>query len=470
MVDGTAIALPSVQAQTPAAASTPAITAGGQTLPILPGPSPGAVIIAGQILQPGSTITISGTPIALPPANNAASIIVGGSIVAIPKPTLGVPSSPPLVIAGQTITPDALGNIIIGTQTLSPNGPGITISGTPISLLPAVGTSQPSIVVNGQTIALPTATSPQQTQLITVGDKTLTLNAEGNIVVGPQTLSPDNSVITISGMPISLLPAVGTTPPAVVIDGKTIPIPAVAGAQQLQPQTIFIGSKTLTLTPDPSNTGNFVIGSQTLTPTTTNGAVELVIDDKTVTVSLPTITAPPGASKTSTLVLSPGTTLTANSQGAFVLPDGQTLSAGGVVTVGSSTITLAAGKSTVGLVKPTGTSASGGDGEEVWKVLTSLLVQKTSHESRSSRSSSTGGSKSGTKAAKTTKARETRTGRSRGSAANTSFLSMVTGKSNDAPPVSGATRMRRGRGMKRMGGWSCGGLWVGFVVGVVRWV
>jgi hypothetical protein len=55
--------------------------------------------------------------------------------------------------------------------------------------------------------------------------------------------------------------------------------------------------------------------------------------------SLPT--SPPVISPLSTLVLNPGTTLTANSKGNFVLPDGQTLTpSNGAVTIHGKTISL----------------------------------------------------------------------------------------------------------------------------------
>jgi hypothetical protein len=131
--------------------------------------------------------------------------------------------------------------------------------------LPRILLPPTSLVVGGSTIAFPTpggkiTAAPQVGQSIVIVSQTLTTNAQGNIVIAGQTLSSQTSVITISGIPNSLIAGASNATPSLVVDGGTVPIPNTASQA---PQTLLLGSQTLTANPD----GNFVFGGQTLTPT-----------------------------------------------------------------------------------------------------------------------------------------------------------------------------------------------------------
>lgn len=172
----------------------PALTIGGQTITANPASQ---YVIAGQTLVPGGpAITVSGTRLSL--ASSASQLLVGSSTI----PLIAQGFFPTLTIAGQTLTANPSGRYIIDGQTFAPGGPAITISGTRISLGPSAST----LVMGSNTLSL-SAGAGQVTAYptVTIGSETVTANAQGQYIVGGQTLTP-GGVITVSGTPVSLAP------------------------------------------------------------------------------------------------------------------------------------------------------------------------------------------------------------------------------------------------------------------------
>ena len=131
----------------PATTPLPSITFGESTITAN---SKTQLFIAGQMLSPGSVITVSGTPVSLAPG--ASSVVIGGTIFSL-SPTATEKSLPSITFGGSTITENSNSQFIIAGQTLSP-GSAITISGTVISLAPGAS----DVVMGGSTAFLATPT------------------------------------------------------------------------------------------------------------------------------------------------------------------------------------------------------------------------------------------------------------------------------------------------------------------------
>ena len=93
--------------------------------------------IAGQTLTPNGAITVSGTPIRMPPGGSV--VIVGGSTQSLATITATNPASiatiADITFGGQTYTADSASRFRIGGQTLTPGGV-VTVDGTQISYAP----------------------------------------------------------------------------------------------------------------------------------------------------------------------------------------------------------------------------------------------------------------------------------------------------------------------------------------------
>ena len=218
-----------------------------------------AFVIAGQTLRPGSAITVSGTPIFLAPS--ASAVVVGGITQALgvpPTQALQIPQ--PVTIGSSVYTANSASQYIIGGQTLSP-GSAITVSGTPISLVPSAS----AVVIAGVTQALMASsvlTTPTL-PLLTIGSSVYTANSASQYVIGSQTLSP-GSVITLSGTPISLAPSAT----ALVIAGITKSLSQPSNSITTAPPLITIGSSVYTA----NSASQYIVGGQTLSP---NSAVTI---------------------------------------------------------------------------------------------------------------------------------------------------------------------------------------------------
>lgn len=170
------------------------LTFGGFT--ITAGPSASSVVVDGATLVAGSTgTTISGTPISL---NTGGSLIVGSKTI-----NLAAQTPPPnnFSVGDLTFTaaPSASAVAIEGT-TLVPGGPGAIISGTSISLQP-----NGKLLVGSQTIPIPI--HPANSNTFTVGSFTFTASPTASaIAIDGTTLLPGGPGTTISGTTISLQP------------------------------------------------------------------------------------------------------------------------------------------------------------------------------------------------------------------------------------------------------------------------
>jgi len=139
----------------------------------------------------GAPITVSGTPISSTPS--ATALVAGSSNTIIGHgPDLPVPT-----IGYQKLSAGSAEQYTIYGQTLTPGGL-ITISGTPVSLMPSA-----SGIVLGFSTSL-FLTPPHNAPVITVGNSAYTADAASNYVIDGQTLAP-GSAVTRSGTPISLM-------------------------------------------------------------------------------------------------------------------------------------------------------------------------------------------------------------------------------------------------------------------------
>ena len=312
---------------TPAAPQTPDQPAPSQPPQAgNPGSLTTAVIIWTQTLLPGSTLTIGGLTSTLP---NGQTTVVGGTQVVVGgSSTMNLPPpvqlTAPVVatIGTNVITTNAGGTFIIGTQTLSP-GSVITVDGTTLSL----ASDASRLVVDGSTIPLPAAAQPTtRPAVLTLGDATITANAQSQFIVGGQTLAPGGPPITVDGTTLSLSPSATE----VLINGTPVPISQLQLAED--PLLLTLGSQTITANP----LSQFVLanGQKLLpggTPITLSGTtLSLSPDASTVLVNgAPIPLSHARATTTEPLVITIGDkTLTADEQTWFTIGP-QTLSFGG---------------------------------------------------------------------------------------------------------------------------------------------
>ena len=162
----------------------------------------------------------------------------------------------------------------------------------------------------------------------------MTANSLGNFILGTQTLT-SGGVITLSGTPISLpltgnIAIIGSSTQTVHAAASTAPGPS-------GPAVLTFAGSSITA----NSLGNFIFGSQTLTPggmlTVSGTPISLSPTDSIAVVGGTTQTLHNAAP---TAVLSfGGTSITANSLGAFIIGT-QTLTPGGQITVSGTTLSL----------------------------------------------------------------------------------------------------------------------------------
>ena len=200
-VDGTVVSLDptgvltigsstfSLPTPTPAASVNQPLVIAGQTIT----PSGSAFLVLGTTLSPGGpTVTVDGTVVSLNPSGVLA---IGSSTFTLPTPAPDISANQPLVIAGQTITPDGSAFSVAGT-TLSPGGPAVTINGTVVSLQPS-GT----LVVGSDSFALLTSSI----SIYDIGG--LSVQAESSFaMVNGVAVSPGAAGVTAGGSIVSLEP------------------------------------------------------------------------------------------------------------------------------------------------------------------------------------------------------------------------------------------------------------------------
>lgn len=303
------------------------------------------------------------------------------------QPNGGAPAPPPapapqnlaFTLGSETIAANPAGAFVVGGQTLSPGGV-INPSGTPISL----DSNAAFVAIGGSTQQL-TPASPTPPPSITLGDRVIQANPQGQFIVDGQTLNVGGAVIIVSGTPISI----ASNTAFAVIGGSTQHIANAAGAagpQTTPPPSFTFGDKTV----QANSQGQFVIDGQTLTPggtvTVSGTPVSLPTTGDFVVVgssTVPLTHAQGSGSGDGSATFSIGDKLvTVNGDGKWVV-DGQTLAPGkgGEYVVGGKTASLDDGGvyevdgqvltalpssgsgSGSGTASPTGTAGGSGDGE-----------------------------------------------------------------------------------------------------------
>lgn len=177
------------------------------------------VVISSTNAQGGVVVTTSQAPgVIITSANAQGSQIVTTVPVVSPQVLDNIPKPIPVVVDGHTLTTNAQSQYIIAGQTLTPNTPlvlGSSSSTTPI-ILQTSGIN-PVLVIGSSTTTLHlTSSTPITTArpAITIGTQIITPNAQGQYLVGTQTLTPSGEIIVG-----------GTTPPggtAAVVGGTTV--------------------------------------------------------------------------------------------------------------------------------------------------------------------------------------------------------------------------------------------------------
>ncbi|KAL8784852.1 MAG: hypothetical protein Q9195_008869 [Heterodermia aff. obscurata] len=310
----------------------------------------------GNISPGGEPVTTDNVVYSLAPS--ATAIISNGNTIAL-TPVLGSEESARqnavLTFAGSAYSLDSSSNFIIAGQTLHAGSEAITVSNTPVSLVPGASIA----VIGSSTQSL--KSGPEQTgaPIITYGGSTYTASSSA-FAVGSQKLTPGGQ-ITVSGTPISL----ASDASVAVIGGSTQSLSyAMTSTAPLEQDRIlsFDGS---TIAADRSS--GFVIAGQTLAPggkITVSGTPISLGSGATIAVVGSTSTQQLGISTPTDqgrLLIFAGSTFTADGSSVFTIA-GQTLGPGGVITISGTPISLGpsasiavVGGSTQQLANPTPT-------------------------------------------------------------------------------------------------------------------
>jgi len=324
---------------TPAPAQAPALlTIDGSTYTAN---SASQFVVAGQTLNPGQQITVSGVPISLAPSgvsNNFA--IIGGSTQSLQSAaTAAAQAVALLTFDGSTYTANSVSQFVIAGKTLTPGG-SITVSGMPIS----EGAGGSFAVIGTSTQALQTSGLTAAPALMTFNGQIYTAISASDFVIAGQTLTP-GGVITVSGTSIS---EAGSGSGLVAI-GSSTQVLGHAAAVMTNPAIMIFGGQTYTA----NAASDFVIKGQTLTPggiitisgtpvsEAASGSGLVVVGSSTQVLGHAS-----GGVTEATVMTFGGQTFTANAGLDFVI-DGQTLTPGGMITVSGTPISEAAGATDV---------------------------------------------------------------------------------------------------------------------------
>ena len=190
---GTTYAMP-----TPVAADTAFI----DSQSISRAPNGGAIFQGGSTIGLGVQSSIDGHAISV----GASTVVVDGVSYALPSSVGAVLQAPPAPVDNPvTLTNGAV---------LTPGGSASTISGTTY----AIPSGNSVLVVNGQTVPLPTQTALQS--VFTVAGQIFTAAPTG-FAVGSQSVALDGTAVTIDGTEVSLGPS------GVQVGSKTMPLTSV---------------------------------------------------------------------------------------------------------------------------------------------------------------------------------------------------------------------------------------------------
>ncbi|KAL8831308.1 MAG: hypothetical protein Q9191_000927, partial [Dirinaria sp. TL-2023a] len=305
------------------------LSIGSQRIPFSTN-SASELVVNSQTLHVNSHIIIASQTIALNPSATDNQILVNGKPTSLIALTTSPPTAgnkyPPLAVAGQTLTHDSAGGLMIGSHQLVPGGHAVTISGTSISIAPA---SQ--IMIDGSTIAL---SDPASTALpkIVVGGHQITQNEAGDFVIASSTLQPGGTAIIVSHTPISLAPSATQ----LIVGSSTIQL---SGPTQNPTSAITFNGQTITA----NSLSEYVIAGQTLKPggaITVSGtplslgsaASQMVIGSSTIDLSLP------GISNEALRVGGTTVAYSVNAASDVVVAGSRTLSPGGAAITISGTV------------------------------------------------------------------------------------------------------------------------------------
>ena len=310
------------------------------------------LIIGGQTLLAGSSITVDGTTVSLNSVGTA--VTLGGSTINISgQGNVGAAANiPVLTIGTKTYTANAATQYNVDGSILTAGG-SVVISGTTLSLGPSVT----QLLVNGKTqdLSAPVITPAP---LLTIGNKVYKANLGSTYDIGSSLLTPGGEVI-VSGTTISL-PASGQS---IIINGIARSIDtAKASAANLATITaapsLILDGKAV----EPNGGASYIVSGQTLTPggaITFNGVSGLETvslnpeANKLVTIAsghtfssyVGIVGAGPGGAPILTVDGNTYSAVEYNAgSGATYIIDGETLTPGGVITLhginGDETISL----------------------------------------------------------------------------------------------------------------------------------
>jgi hypothetical protein len=330
-----------------ATASSPVYVVSGNTLSIggsvTVGTGAAQTIVALSTNQAGNTVlNVGGQTSTLSNSPNTVAPVVAGSITLTPASSS--PTSPQFIVSGQILSVE--GSITLGSgasQTiivLTTNAAGATVlnAGGQLSTLASQQATSAPLVVAGTTLS-PVAGS---SGVFSIAGTTLSVGGSATLGIGsPSTtvlaLSTDNAghTVLVSNGQSSTLSAPSVTPaPSLVLFGTSITANSPSSANQ----GFIVSGQTLTVG------GTVILGSgasaTTLAlQTDTAGHTVLVSNGVSSTISASITTAAPVIIGGQTIT--PEGSLSASANGFVV--DGQTLTVGGSITIGSgvSATTLA---------------------------------------------------------------------------------------------------------------------------------
>ena len=260
---------------------------------------------------------------------------IGGGSVPAPAPAQVAAFTPHVVTAlGQTLSITDPSAVAIAGSTLSVGGPAHTSDGKYYSLAPS-----------GNLIAgtLASSPGPSSPPVLSVAGSTYTANSASAFVIAGQTLTPGGQ-INVGSTPISLPPSANVA----VVGGSTQLLTTPAPSPN--PAVLkFMGS---TFTANAAS--QFIVAGQTLTPggriTVSNTPISLQPSANVAVVGGSTqLLATPAPSPNPAVMRFAGSTYSANAASQFVVA-GQTLTAGGQITIDGTPISLnpSAGVAVVG--------------------------------------------------------------------------------------------------------------------------
>ncbi|KAF6220062.1 hypothetical protein HO133_003887 [Letharia lupina] len=181
------------------------------------------VVISSTNAQGSILVATSQVPGVIVTSTNAQDSQVVTTIpVVSPQALDNTPEPAPVVVNGHTLTTDSQSHYVIAGQILSADTPLVLGSGastTPVIL--QTSGIHPVLVIGSSTttLNLPTSTPTTTTPLaITIGTQTITANAQGQYLIGSQTLTPGGEIVVggttapggtvaVGGTTVSLAPS-----------------------------------------------------------------------------------------------------------------------------------------------------------------------------------------------------------------------------------------------------------------------